>query len=96
VFRGGNIVGMALVAYLGLTSMAGDDEPAPAPPAPHASPPAAQTLVQSPAVAVAQSTSCAGECQAEHDRCRVQTKGSPSCDAERQRCLEVCLKKKKR
>ncbi len=45
---------------------------------------------------VAQNGSCAGTCQANHDRCRVQTKGSPSCDAERQRCLQQCIASKQR
>ena len=43
-----------------------------------------------------QSSTCASECQTLHDRCRVQTKGSSVCDAERQRCLEVCLQRKRR
>jgi hypothetical protein len=93
----GNIVGMALTAFLGLTTVAQGEEPAPGqPPAVDASRPAIHTPVQPLGIAVAQTASCASECQAQHDRCRVQTKGSPSCDAERQRCLEICLQKKKR
>jgi hypothetical protein len=45
---------------------------------------------------VTQDASCASACQAEHDRCRLQTKGSPSCDAARQRCLQACLANKRR
>ena len=40
--------------------------------------------------------SCASECQSAHDRCRVETKGSRTCDESRQRCLQVCLQKKKK
>jgi len=40
--------------------------------------------------------SCASECQSQHDRCRVETKGSRSCDEIRQRCLQVCLQRKKK
>ena len=39
--------------------------------------------------------SCANACQAEHNRCRVSTKGSPSCDEARQRCLQACIANKK-
>lgn len=47
-------------------------------------------------VVLVEGSSCASECQGQHDRCRVQTKGSSVCDAERQRCLEVCLQRKKK
>ena len=47
-------------------------------------------------VTVAQDTSCASACQARHDQCRVATKGSQSCDVERQRCLQACLNNKRR
>jgi hypothetical protein len=39
--------------------------------------------------------SCVNECQVQHDQCRVATKGSRTCDEARQRCLEICLQKKK-
>ena len=39
--------------------------------------------------------SCANACQAQHNHCRVTTKGSPSCDEARQRCLQSCITKKK-
>jgi hypothetical protein len=47
-------------------------------------------------VAVARNSSCVSDCQTQHDRCRVVTKGSRTCDEERQRCLEICLQKKKK
>ena len=40
--------------------------------------------------------SCANACQTGHDRCRVSTKGSPSCDEVRQRCLQACIANKKK
>jgi hypothetical protein len=89
----GNIIGVALIAVLCLSTAAQGGEPvADLPPvdAPRQATPAHAP----PGIAVAQTTSCASECQAQHDRCRVQTKGSPSCDADRQRCLEICLQKK--
>lgn len=45
---------------------------------------------------VSDATTCATQCQVSHDRCRVQRKGSPSCDADRQLCLETCLRNKRR
>ena len=97
----GTIIGIALAAVLGAAAPAKSREPRdPAPaaqPCRHTAPHAhAPLIVPASGVAVAQSTSCASECQARHDRCRVETKGSPSCDSERQRCLEVCLQRKKR
>ena len=95
-----NIMGLVLLGCLGLATTATliarqQSTPGPAPRDTAAIAPAAAPQSRSP-VLVAQSSSCAGECQAQHDRCRVQTKGSPSCDAERQRCLEICLQKKKK
>jgi hypothetical protein len=55
-----------------------------------------QEAETSTATRLAQGNSCANACQAEHDRCRVQRKGSPSCDAERQACLQKCLEQRKR
>lgn len=82
----GNIICIALAALLGTSSAGQCGESAdPLPDAARAVP---RVLVQA--------TSCASECQTQHDRCRVQTKGSPSCDAERQRCLEICLQRKRR
>jgi hypothetical protein len=57
--------------------------------------PNALPAIQAPAV-IAQDGSCVSACQTRHDQCRVQTKGSPTCDAERQRCLQACLAAKKR
>ncbi len=51
--------------------------------------------IQAPSV-VAQDNSCAIACQAQHDQCRVQTKGSPACDSARQRCLQACIASKKK
>lgn len=51
---------------------------------------------QGGAVIVAQDASCANACQAQHDQCRVATKGSPSCDGARQRCLQACIANKKK
>lgn len=59
----------------------------------HAKP---DTVIATPEARVAQSNSCASACQAAHDQCRVQRKGSPSCDIERQRCLQACLASKRR
>ena len=56
--------------------------------------PNALPAIRAPSV-VAQDSSCAGTCQAQYDQCRVQTKGSPSCDAARQRCLQACIASKK-
>lgn len=52
------------------------------------------SVTASPAAATNQS--CAADCQTHHDRCRIRTKGSPSCDSERQACLQKCLQKKPR
>lgn len=92
----GHIATIALVALLGMSSAVACNDVASGPQTTDSSASPPPQLNASPGVAVAQSTSCASECQTQHDRCRVQTKGSPSCDAERQRCLEICLQKKKR
>lgn len=56
--------------------------------------PNALPAIQAPAI-VAQDSSCAGRCQAQYDQCRVQTKGSPSCDSARQQCLQACIASKR-
>ena len=89
-----NITCIGLAALLGMTPAGHCGEPGV--PGPAAVQSAPHELLRPPGPAVAQATSCASECQTQHDRCRVQTKGSPSCDAERQRCLEICLQRKKR
>lgn len=35
--------------------------------------------------------SCAADCRAKHNQCRIETKGSPKCDAKLQKCLSRCL-----
>lgn len=35
--------------------------------------------------------SCAAQCRAKHNQCRINTKGSASCDAQLQACLSRCL-----
>ncbi len=80
------VTGLALIA-MSLAPVSAQDTLRPSP---HALP-----AIQAPAV-IAQDGSCAGACQTRHDQCRVQTKGSPSCDTDRQRCLQACLAAKKR
>lgn len=41
----------------------------------------------------ASANACAASCRAQHNQCRIQTKGSPACDARLQACLQGCLKK---
>lgn len=36
---------------------------------------------------------CAASCRAQHNQCRIKSKGSPSCDAQLQACLQGCLKR---
>jgi hypothetical protein len=82
---------LAATMSAGVAVRAGAAEPTiPLQPAPSAFP-----AVSAPTI-VADSTSCASTCQAEHDKCRVETKGGPVCDAKRQRCLQACLVKKGR
>jgi len=47
-------------------------------------------------VLAARADDCAGQCRAHHNQCRIQTKGSPSCDAQLQACLQSCLKPAKK
>jgi len=37
---------------------------------------------------------CAAQCRDQHNRCRIATKGSPSCDAQLQACLQGCLSRR--
>jgi hypothetical protein len=75
---------MAVVTVLvGLATFAAGPGPAPPVPSPMTPIPASEMA------------SCASACQAAHDQCRVRRKGSPSCDAERQACLEKCLQKRR-
>lgn len=90
------IIAIAVVAGVAIATGAGERElPAVAVVAPVAG---SVPLMdgEPPNMTRVQSTSCAAECQAQHDSCRVRTKGSPSCDAERQACLQKCLQKRPR
>ena len=78
--------GLAVWVFSGLAAIAA--ETAELKPSPFALP------AERAPIAVAED-SCANACQAEHNQCRVATKGSPSCDAARQRCLQACIAKKK-
>lgn len=79
------IFGLIVSAFLGLAVHAA--ETAELKPSPHAFP-----AERAPLILV--QDSCANLCQRQHDQCRVQTKGSPSCDRERQLCLQTCIAKK--
>jgi hypothetical protein len=39
---------------------------------------------------------CAANCRAQHNQCRIATKGSPSCDAQLQACMQRCIPTKTR
>lgn len=39
----------------------------------------------------AQSSSCRSVCLQQYNQCRINTKGSPSCDAQYQTCLRACV-----
>jgi hypothetical protein len=39
--------------------------------------------------------SCTANCNAQWNRCRLTTKGSANCDAQRAACMQTCLPKKK-
>jgi len=86
------LIGFAIAMAIAFGAFAADSAPVQAPrqPAPTAFP-----AISAPVV-VAQDSSCAAACQAEHDQCRVTTKGSPTCDAIRQRCLRACIASKKK
>lgn len=79
---------LALAVLLSTAAKAAD--PSPLQPSPSAFP-----AVSAPVV-VAQDGTCANSCQTQHDQCRVATKGSPTCDAERQRCLQACISSKRK
>jgi hypothetical protein len=78
------------LAALSISAVGNAAEPESLQPSPNARP-----AISAP-VLVAEQSSCANTCQARHDQCRVATKGSPSCDAQRQQCLRACLAKKQR
>ncbi len=79
------LMGFGLSLFLGAAALAA--ETAELKPSPYALP------AERAPVMVAED-SCANRCQREHDQCRVATKGSPSCDPARQRCLQECIAKK--
>ena len=79
------LIGFSVSLFLGLAVHAA--ETAELKPSPHALP------AERAPVVIAED-SCANRCQREHDQCRVTTKGSPSCDPVRQRCLQDCIAKK--
>ena len=54
----------------------------------------ATTIFTGSAVPVqAQGNACVSACKVAHNQCRIATKGSASCDAQLQSCLQSCLKK---
>lgn len=40
---------------------------------------------------IAQSGSCRSVCLQQYNQCRISSKGSPSCDAQYQSCLQGCV-----
>ena len=52
------------------------------------------SLAVEPAGVKAQSagaSSCRSGCLAQYNQCRMSTKGSPTCDAQYQACLQACI-----
>lgn len=43
--------------------------------------------------AVAQGNACASACRSAYNDCRIATKGSASCDAQYQACLQGCVRR---
>ena len=41
-------------------------------------------------IQIAQADQCVQQCRGAHNQCRISTKGSPSCDAQLQSCLDSC------
>jgi hypothetical protein len=37
--------------------------------------------------------SCIAQCRAQHNQCRMTSRGSSSCDAQLQSCLQSCLRR---
>jgi hypothetical protein len=50
-------------------------------------------LTASISPAAAQGNACVAVCKSTHNQCRIATKGSASCDAQLQSCLQACLRK---
>lgn len=42
-------------------------------------------------VLAARADGCTDQCRARHDQCRLQTKGSPSCDTQQSACIQSCI-----
>ena len=42
-------------------------------------------------ILAAKADQCADSCRARNNECRIQTKGSPSCDAQQNACLQACI-----
>lgn len=49
-----------------------------------------------PVSAPAQGGACTASCRAQHNQCRIATKGSPSCDAQFAACMRSCIASKGR
>ena len=43
---------------------------------------------------LASANACAQRCYAQHNQCRMATKGSPACDAQLTSCLRSCSARK--
>lgn len=54
----------------------------------------AASLALSGGCAEAQGNQCAAQCYAQHNQCRMATKGSPSCDAQLTACLRGCASRR--
>lgn len=44
------------------------------------------------AIDMAQADQCVQQCRAAHNQCRIDTKGSPTCDGQLQACMDGCGK----
>jgi hypothetical protein len=42
-------------------------------------------------IMAAKAEPCADQCRAQHNQCRLQTKGAPQCDAQFNACVQSCL-----
>jgi hypothetical protein len=45
-------------------------------------------------VELAQADQCVQQCRSAHNQCRINSKGSPSCDAQLQACMDSCRAKR--
>lgn len=46
--------------------------------------------VGSATMQLANADNCVSQCRNAHNQCRIATKGSPSCDAQLQACMDSC------